>query len=434
MSGGGITLNSFELAYGKERLSFELPSSVKVQEIEAKTSQAILDIVEGVRQAVTHPLGTAPLIELVKPGDKVVIVVSDITRLWIRTEVLLPVLLDVLNEAGVPDQDISIVTATGDHRLQTVEEHTAICGEAVLARVSVYDHECQAPDLVDLGLSSQGTPIRVNRRVWEADKVILTGGIAYHLLAGFGGGRKSIAPGVCGYEMIQKNHALALKEAGPSGLNPNIETGKMAGNPVAEDMLEIARKVGVDFILNVVVNEKKEFVYFAAGELHQAHLAGCRVVEEIFGIKIKKKADLVFVSCGGYPKDIQLYQAIKALDNATYAVREGGVIILVSECSDGIGSRPFEEFFHYGDVEDMSAKLHQDFTMPGFVSLRTASICRKTPVILISSLSEDVVKRMKMLPASSPAEAWQLATQILEGQPESIYIMPHGGNTFPIMS
>lgn len=427
-------MNSFKLAYGKEILSFELPSTVKVQEIEAKASQPIIDIEEAVRQAVAHPLGTAPLIEVVNPGDKVVIVVSDITRLWVRTDVLLPVLLDVLNEAGVPDKDISIVTATGDHRLQTVEEHTAICGAKVLDRVPIYDHECKAPDLVDLSLSTQGTPIKVNRRVWEADKVILTGGIAYHLLAGFGGGRKSIAPGVCGYEMIQKNHALALKEAGPSGLNPNIQTGKMEGNPVAEDMLEIARLVGVDFILNVVVNEKKEFVYIAAGELHQAHLAGCKVTEEIFGIKIEEKADLVIVSSGGYPKDIQLYQSIKALDNATYAVKEGGVIILVSECSDGIGSRPFQEYFNYGKVEDISARLHADFTMPGFVSLRTASICRKTPVILISSLPEDVVKQTKMIPAPSLAEAWQSASQILGRQPESVYIMPHGGNTFPIIS
>jgi len=427
-------LNSFKLAYGKEILSFEVPSAVKIQEIEAKVSQPIMDIEEAVRQAVAHPLGTAPLIEVVKPGDKVVIVVSDITRLWVRADVLLPILLDVLNEAGVPDKDISIVTATGDHRLQTVEEHTAICGAKVLDRVPIYDHECNAPDLVDLGLSKQGTPIKVNRRIWEADKVILTGGIAYHLLAGFGGGRKSIAPGVCGYEMIQKNHALALKEAGPSGLNPNIQTGKMEGNPVAEDMLEIARLVGVDFILNVVVNEKKEFVYIAAGELHQAHLAGCRVTEEIFGIEIKEKADLVIVSSGGYPKDIQLYQSIKALDNATYAVKEGGIIILVSECSDGIGSQPFQDYFKYGEVEDMSARLHADFTMPGFVSLRTGSICRKTPVILISSLPEDVVKLVKMVPAHSPAEAWQLATQMLGQQPKSIYVMPHGGNTFPIMS
>ncbi|MCO5384790.1 nickel-dependent lactate racemase [Desulfosporosinus sp.] len=427
-------MNRFEVAYGKETLSFLLPSSVNAMEIEAKASQPILDIEQAILQAVAHPLGTAPLIEVVKPGDKVVIVVSDHTRLWVRTDVLLPVLLDVLNMAGIPDKDISLVTATGDHRLLTLEEHTAICGAKVLERVPIFDHECQSQDLVDLGLSTQGTPIKINRRVWEADKIILTGGIAYHLLAGFGGGRKSIAPGVCGYEMIQKNHALALKEAGPSGLNPNIQTGKMEGNPVAEDMLEIARLVGVDFILNVVVNEKKEFVYIAAGELHQAHLAGCRVTEEIFGIEIKEKADLVIVSSGGYPKDIQLYQSIKALDNATYAVKEGGIIILVSECSDGIGSQPFQDYFKYGEVEDMSARLHADFTMPGFVSLRTASICRKTPVILISSLPEDVVKLVKMVPAHSPAEALQLATQMLGHQPKSIYVMPHGGNTFPILS
>ncbi|KUO70487.1 MAG: hypothetical protein APF81_23450 [Desulfosporosinus sp. BRH_c37] len=427
-------MNSFNLAYGNETLSFRLPSSLNIKEIEANASQPILDIEQAILQALTQPIGTAPLIEVVKPGDKVVIVVSDITRLWVRADVLLPILLDVLNGAGVPDKDISIVTATGDHRLQTLEEHTAICGAKILARVPIYDHECHAQDLVDLGKSSLGTPIKVNRRVWEADKVILTGGIAYHLLAGFGGGRKSIAPGVCGYEMIQQNHALALLGGGPSGLNPNIETGKMEGNPVAEDMLEIARLVGVDFILNVVVNEKKEFVYIAAGELYEAHLAGCRVTEEIFGIELEEKAELVIVSCGGYPKDTQLYQAIKALDNASYAVREGGVIILISECSEGIGSQPFLEFFNHGEVEEMNAGLHADFTMPGFISLKTASICQKTPVILISSLSEELVKRVKMIPTHCPAEALQFATQILGRQPESVYIMPHGGNTFPILS
>ncbi|TGE38431.1 nickel-dependent lactate racemase [Desulfosporosinus fructosivorans] len=426
-------MNNYDLAYGKEKLSFSLPDSLNVKEIEAKASQPILDVDQAILDALAHPIGTTPLVELVKPGDKVVVVVSDITRLWVRADILLPILLDVLNGAGVPDQDISIVTATGDHRLQTLEEHTAICGARVLARVPIFDHECRAVDLVDLGKSSMGTPILVNRRVWEADKVILTGGIAYHLLAGFGGGRKSIAPGVCGYEMIQQNHALALLGGGPTGLNPNIETGKMDGNPVAEDMLEIARTVGVDFILNVVVNEKKEFIYLAAGDLQQAHLEGCRVTEEVFGIEIGAKAELVIVSSGGYPKDTQLYQTIKALDNASYAVQEGGVIILVSECSEGGGSQPFLEFFNHGEVEEMNTRLHADFTMPGFISLKTANICQKTPVILISSLSEEMVKRVKMIPANSPSEALQLASQILGRQPESVYIMPHGGSTFPIL-
>lgn len=425
-------MNRFKLPYGKVMLTFELPSTVKVMDIVAKDSQPIVDIEHAIRQAVANPIGTPPLDEVVNPGDKVVIVVSDVTRLWVQTNVLLPILLDILNAAGIPDKDISIVTSTGDHRLQTLAEHTAICGDKVLARVPIYDHECHATDLVNLGESSQGTPIRVNRRVYEADKVILTGGIAYHMLAGFGGGRKSIAPGVCGYETIQKNHALALKGGGLSGVNPNIETGRMVGNPVAEDLLEITRIVGVDFILNVVVNEKKEFVYLAAGELHEAHIAGCRVTEEIFGITIEEKAELVIVSSGGYPKDIQLYQAIKALENSSYAVREGGVIILISECSDGIGSVAFHEFFKHGEAEDMNAKLHADFVMPGFISLRTASICRRSPVILISSLPDEVVKSVKMIPAHSPEDALQLASQIMGHQPKSVYIMPHGGSTFPI--
>ncbi len=427
-------MNHFELSYGKEKLTFDFPSSVKVMDIVAKVSQPIVDVEQAIRQAVANPIGTDPLVEVVKPGDKVVIVVSDVTRLWVQADVILPVLLDVLNGAGVPDKDISIVTSTGDHRLQTLAEHKAIYGDKVLARVPIFDHECHATDLVDLGKSSQGTPIKVNRRVWEADKVILTGGIAYHMLAGFGGGRKSIAPGVCGYETIQINHALALKGGGLSGLNPNIETGKMVGNPVAEDLLEIARIVGVDFILNVVVNEKKEFVFLAAGELHEAHLAGCRVTEEIFGIKIEEKTELVIASSGGYPKDIQLYQSIKALDNSAYAVQAGGVIILISECSDGIGSEAFHKYFEHGEIEDMNAKLHADFEMPGFISLRTASICRKSPVILISSLPDEVVKSVKMIPAHTPEEALQLASQILGHEPESVYIMPHGGSTFPIVN
>ncbi|MHB1406176.1 MAG: NPN-dependent 2-hydroxyacid racemase, LarAH10 family [Desulfitobacteriaceae bacterium] len=426
-------MNRFELAYGQEQLIFELPALTKVEEIKAKASQGIRDVDQAIRRALAHPLGTAPLTEVVKPGEKVVIIVSDITRLWVRTDILLPILLDVLNGAGVQDPDITIIIAGGDHRPHTRAEIVAICGEKVGRRVPIFDHDCHADDLVDLGFSSQGTRIKVNRRVWEADKVILTGGITHHLLAGFGGGRKSIAPGVCGYETIQQNHSLALKGGGVSGVNPNVKTGSMKENPVAADMLEIALKVGADFIINVVVNEKKEFVYIAAGALEQAHLAGCQAIADIYEIEIQEQADLVIVSSGGYPKDIQLYQSMKALDNAASAVREGGVIILVSECSDGIGSRPFQEFFQHGAVEEMNAKLHADFTMPGFVSLRTASIYRRSSVILISSVPDEDVKRMKMIPAHSPAEAMRLADKILGREPEFVYVMPHGGSTVPIV-
>lgn len=422
------------LPYGQKELEFDLDDEVQVQEIRANKSKAVPNIEVSIRTALANPIGAPPLAELVRSGEKVVIVISDITRLWVRTDLILPVLLNVLNELGIPDQDISLVVAAGDHRPLTQEEHILICGENIVQRVEIFDHDCQADDLVDLGVTSRGTRIKVNRRVWDADKVILTGGIAYHLLAGFGGGRKSLAPGVCGYETIQQNHGLALRGGDTTGVNTLVGIGRIAGNPVAEDMLEIARKIGADFILNVVVNEHKEIVYIAAGELEKAHLAGCRVVEDLYGIPVSGEADLVIASCGGYPKDIQLYQAIKALDNSAYAVKAGGVIILLSECSDGVGSKPFYEFFAHGGVEELNAALHADFSMPGFVALRTAGICRRTSVILISSLPDETVRQVNMIPAHSPQEALDKGRQLLDGRLERIYLMPHGSSTFPVIT
>jgi len=356
-------------------------------------------------------------------GDRVVIVVSDVTRLWVRSDFFLPILLDELNAAGIPDEDVAIVFATGDHRSQTPEEHRLIVGQAVLGRVRVYDHDCQASDLADLGRSSRGTPVLINRMVYEAPKLIITGGISYHLLAGFGGGRKSIAPGVAGYATIQGNHGLAL--AAPAGA---VGAGLTAGNPVAEDMDEIAAMVAPDFLLNVVVNENKEFIGIVAGHWRRAHAAGTKIAEAAFAVKIRERADVVVVSCGGYPKDIQLYQAIKALDNADYAARDGGSIILVSECFDGPGPEAFLRWFEYPAYEEMSRALAAAFTMPGFVALRTKQILTKKTVYLVSGLDRSMAARVGMRPAESVAEALAAALPATGGV---VQIMPHGSLTYP---
>ena len=422
---------AYILPYGKGELFFQLNG--EVQEIKPSEQGVLPDVAGALREAINNPIGSESLARIVQPGDKTVIVVSDITRLWVRTKLIVPVLLDELNKLGVPDRDISIVVALGDHRPLTRAEHLMICGDTVLGRIAIHDHDCRGVDLVDLGFSSRGTPVLVNRRVWEADRVILTGGISYHLMAGFGGGRKSLAPGVCGYETIQRNHGLALAP-GEIGVNPRAGTGLLTGNPVAEDMMEIAEKIGADFIVNVVVNNHQEPVYIAAGALREAHLAGCRVVEEIYGVRMEREADLVLASCGGYPKDMQLYQAIKALDNASYAVRAGGVIVLAAECADGVGSEPFLNFFVQGDVEELQAALYRNFTMPGFVALRTAEIARRTPVILVSVLSEDVSRQVKMRPAASADAAVRMALELLGGEPQLTYLMSHASGTFPQVS
>lgn len=424
-------MNNFKLHYGKGFLNFAFPADIKINKIEAVPTQALKDLAEHTAGALAEPINSPPLRELVRKGDKVAIIVSDITRLAYRTDAYLPVILNALNELGVPDENITAVIATGMHRAQTPEEDLLVLGKEAYGRIKVENHNCYAPDLVPLGRTSRGTEVFINHTVGEADRVILTGGISYHFIAGFGGARKSITPGVGGYNTIQQNHSWALRDADITGINPGVGTGILDGNPVAEDMMEIAKMFGRAFLVNVVLNEHKEFIAVVAGDVEEAFKAGCRVVEKSFGIPISHKSDLVVVSCGGYPKDIQLYQAVKALDNAAYAVKKGGVIIFCAECSDGSGSDAFMEWFDERPLAKMSGQLRDKFAMPGFVALRTASICEMAHVIFIGSLPPDDVKRVGMIPVSTPGEAWAKAQELL-GRIEDITMMPQGFLTFPI--
>ncbi|MGF7183997.1 nickel-dependent lactate racemase [Desulfitispora alkaliphila] len=423
----------YSMAWGKTEVKFKLPEEARVTTIEANHSQPIANFEDAVRHVLRKPTGSPALRDIVAPGDTVAIVTSDITRLSYRTDAYLPIIIDELNQAGVEDQDITIVMSTGTHRSQSPEEHKLVVGEAVYKRVKVVDHWCKSEDLVYVGETSYGTEVTSDPYVYNADKVILTGGISYHLLAGFGGGRKGIAPGVCGYKGIQQNHSLALKDADDSGLNPNVGTGMVKENPVSLDMVEAARMIGADFLVNVVLNENKEFIGIVAGDMEFAFEEGCKIVENTFGIPISNQSDLVITSCGGYPKDIQLYQSVKALDNAAYAVKPGGVIILLSQCSDGVGSDDFANWFQYPQLESMKKALNAQFTMPGFVALRAASIMNSAKVILISDLPDKVVQGVNMHPAKTVEEALQLATD-LTGSPVSITLMPHGTLTFPILT
>lgn len=425
-----MLVKNYKLAYGKEYLNFKFPDNIQTESIEVSSFPIIEDIKKKVKQLLEDPIGTSPLKDIVNSGETVAIVVSDITRLSYKTDGYLAVVLNYLNKAGIKDQDIKIVISTGIHRQQNSEEDKLVVGEEVYNRVEIENHNCRAENLVKLSYTGRGTEITVNRTVYEADRVILTGGISYHLLAGFGGGRKSIAPGVCGYNSIQQNHSLALQNSGDSEIHPQVAAGSLKSNPVSEDMFEIAEKVGVDFAINVVMNEKKEYISVVAGDLNEAFAKGCKVVEKAYGISVADKSELVISSCGGYPKDIQLYQSVKGLDNSSYAVCEGGVIILCSECSDGTGSDEFMNWFDYGGPEEMKKELKSDFTMPGFVALRTADILSRVRVILISGLPDKVVKSVNMIPADNSEEALAKGEEIL-GNIENITFMPQSALTFP---
>ena len=307
------------MKYGQTEFEVHLPPELIAAELEPnQVDLPQRTTAEHIRWALDHPIDSAPLKELVKAGDKVCVVISDVTRRWQAPDTYLPILIGELEAAGVRDEDILILSATGTHRRQTEEEHIGLVTKPVYDRIRVEDHVCTDQDnLAYVGTTSRGTPVWLDKRALACDKIILTGGVVYHFMAGFGGGRKSILPGIAGRETIMKNHNLALNPGIGSGSNPNVRSANMnAANPVHADMMEACSMVRPTFLLNVVVNDEQEIIAAFAGNWVTAHRAACDLVDRMYGVPVKEKTPLVIASAGGYPKDLNFYQTIKTLSNA----------------------------------------------------------------------------------------------------------------------
>ena len=263
------------------------------------------------------------LLAAVKPASNVVIVTSDITR-YTGSEIYLPLLVERLSAAGVADDKITIVVALGIHRKQTAAEHRKIIG-SLHGRIRIVDHECDDPGkLVTVGVTSSGIEVTLNRTVARADHLILTGTIGFHYFAGFGGGRKSILPGVAGRLACMASHFSVLNPGEGSGKNCLAAAGNLENNPVHAAMVEACAMVKPDFILNTILSPQKQIIAAFAGDWQEAHAAGCRFYNANFTDPFQERADLVVVSCGGFPKDINVIQAHKSMEYGSQALKEGG--------------------------------------------------------------------------------------------------------------
>lgn len=425
----------FGFGFGDTISKLSLPTEKIIHEIEGRSVAAITDVENAVKQVLRNPIGTPPLKEIVTSGDKVAIVVNDITRVWVRFADFLPILIDELNQAGIPDADMFIVIALGAHRKHTPEETEQVCGKAVCDRLKIYQHEATNPDAVTyVGTTSHGVKSYVNSRVMSADKVILTGGIVYHLMAGFGGGRKSIMPGISGYDSIQANHRLCLNKELGKGINPNCTAGKLHGNEMNEDIIEIASLVKPCFILNAILTPDGHFAKFVAGHWLEAWQKGCEMVEEMYGIPISEKADLVIASAGGYPKDINLYQSSKTIDNTCMAVKPGGVAICFLECRDILEPAEFSSWFSYKDTLKFEMALRDKFTVPGFIAFKLILAARAISLIIVSKPENiDFIRNTGMIPATTAEEALQIAKEKLGKNDFTITVMSHAANTVPLL-
>lgn len=365
-----------------------------------------------------------------RPGEQVVIVTSDVTRPT-GSELYLPRLVARLNAAGVRDRDIEIVVALGIHRKQTEAEHKKIVGE-LYGRIKVTDHDCDDPGaLVYLGETARGVPVEVNRRVAQADRLILTGAVTFHYFAGFGGGRKSLLPGVSSRKSCMASHFALLNPEEGSGRHPRAVTGNLEGNPVHEAMLEACASCPPDFILNTVLDAEKKIIAAFAGDWKSAHLEGCSFYSEAFSRPIARQADLVVVSCGGFPKDINLIQAHKSMEYASRALKPGGVMVLLAECRDGYGNATFFNWFGYQSCAELESALRKRYEINGQTAWSVKEKAERFRIVLLSQLPPEEVETMGMLPAQDLQQALDLALLMLPDE-FSAYVIPEGGNVLPV--
>lgn len=407
--------------YGKTHLSYDFEKvSVLTSSIEQydpkQTQQALVDT------AMAAPEGGVTLRELAKGKEKIVLIASDHTR-PVPSKLIVPPMLREIRE-GNPNADITILISTGCHRETTKEELIAKFGKPIVQNEKIIIHDCDdAENLVNIGTLPSGGECLINRLAVEADLLVAEGFIEPHFFAGFSGGRKSVLPGVAGRETVLANHCSEFIA------HPCSRTGILEGNPIHADMLWAAKKVNLQYIVNVVLNGEKQVIYAVAGDLEQAHKKGTDFLSSLCGVETAP-ADIVISTNGGYPLDQNVYQAVKGMTAAEAAVKEGGVIIMLALSNDGIGG---DHFYHQlADERDINK------TMDLFMSRRRKQtvpdqwqtqifirVLQKAKVIFVSQVEPSLVEAMHMIPASDLNDAMEKA-KCLVGENPTITAIPDG--------
>ena len=374
-----------------------------------------------VRYALAHPIGAEPLRKLAKPGQKIAIIASDVSR-PVPSYELLPAILEELTAAGCRDEDITVGFALGSHRHHTPQEQERLAGSGVFHRVRCVDSD--PDDCIHMGDTKSGTPVDVTRVVAEADFRICTGNIEFHYFAGYSGGVKAIMPGVSTPAAIQSNHRMMVSELACAG---NLDT-----NPLRQDIEEAGRICGVDYIVNVVLDEHRKIVYAVAGDAVLAHREGCRYLDRMYRKPIAERADIVLVSQGGAPKDANLYQTQKALDNAKHAVKKGGTIILIGACPEGLGSAKFEQWLTGSpSAHAMVERIGREFELGGHKAAAIGMVLENARIDLVSEMDDDFVRSIFLNPQPSAQTAFEEAMKRY-GPDATVLAMPFGGATLPV--
>lgn len=427
-----MATNSHTIRYGDQRLPVPVSSGRHLDTLDLSDTPPIYDPAAAFTKALATPIGMSqPALANFLPTDTVAIVVSDSFR-QTRIEQLLPTLLGTLREVGIPEANITITFSTGTHRGPTSEETGQILGTSIQSRFAgrIFNHDANDSDqLVDIGTTSRGTEVAVNKRVHESDRIILTGSVVLHYFGGFGGGRKSMVPGLASVRTIAQNHSMNLHPSEDT-LDPRVAIGKTQGNPVAEDMLEATKLSHVDFIINTVLDRNEDIIGLFVGDLESAHDQACAFARDCFVHPIKERADLVIAAS---PTSKNFVQTHKALFNAYQAVKPEGRIIVLAPCPEGLGGEQFQKWLRLGDRASIIAGLRKNSEINGQTALSTRE---KAPITyLVSSLAADDVALLGASKAVSLEDAIDSAVADLRRQAvtnPTWRLMPTASYTVPV--
>ena len=348
-----------EMRYGTGTLPIEIPDRNVVKVLEISDSIPLPDEDGAVREAIAAPIASSPLAELANGRESACIVISDITR-PVPNKVILPPMLETLEASGIPREKITILIATGIHRPNNAEELEIMVGRDIMETYRIVNHLSQKPEThTHLGETQNGTPVYINKTYLDSDLKVITGLIEPHLMAGYSGGRKAICPGIAAVETMKVMHGPELME------HPKSAVGILEGNPFHIEATEIALMAGVDFNLNVAIDKERRITGVFAGDMVESHRIGAEFVEQQAKVTLPAPADAVVVSSAGYPLDATFYQAVKGLLTAVEIVKQGGSILLVAACSEGIGSKPFTDLIFKTD--DLTAFVQGLYNPANFV-------------------------------------------------------------------
>ncbi len=422
---------SYAISYGKEKINFNAPTGIKIDSITPKQTTAITSIYKKTLESISFPINSQSLIELVKGKKSVCIVVTDITRECPDDELLIPI-LEVI-EKEIKRENITILIASGMHKMMSYEEKIEKYGKKITDEYRVIDHNAKDADsLISLGSTKNGTPIKISKIVKESDFVISLGVVEPHQFAGYSGGYKTVSIGLAGDETISFTHSSNMLK------KSKVRVGKMKENPIQEEIIEIGKKTGLDFLVNVILDINKKVVAIEAGTPIDVHKSLISKARQLFEIPIKKSYNVVL--CGvGYPRDSNLYQTTRAASYLFFAekpvIEDGGYIIIPAKCEEGFGQGVGEQRFFSmlkNNSIDEILKRTDPFKAGEQRAFFIASVLNKCKIIIVGSENPEIILEAKMIPARNMEKAFEIIKKQL-GDDIEILLVPNALSILPII-